>query len=157
MNSTVYLETSIIGYLASRPSRDLVTAANQQLTRDWWDEHREQYDLYVSETVVAECSEGDPQAAQERLDAIGDIPMLDVTEDAENLADELLKQIPLPENAEVDALHIAIATVNGINYLLTWNCAHIANAALQPQIEAICRSAGFEPPTICTPQQLTEG
>jgi predicted nucleic acid-binding protein len=157
MNSTVYLETSIIGYLASRPSRDLITAANQQLTRDWWDEHREQYDLYVSETVVAECSAGDPQAAQERLDVIGNIPMLDVTEDAENLADELVKQILLPQNAEVDALHIAIATVNGINYLLTWNCAHIANAALQPQIEAICRSAGFEPPTICTPQQLMEG
>ncbi|MFQ5734060.1 MAG: type II toxin-antitoxin system VapC family toxin [Planctomycetaceae bacterium] len=157
MNSTVYLETSIIGYLASRPSRDLITAANQQLTRDWWDEHREQYDLYVSETVVAECSAGDPQAAQERLDAIGDIPMLDVTKDAENLADELVKQVPLPEHAEVDALHIAIATVNGINYLLTWNCAHIANAAMQPQIEAVCRSAGIEPTTICTPQQLMEG
>ena len=157
MNSTVYLETSIIGYLASRPSRDLITAANQQLTRDWWDEHREQYDLYVSETVVAECGAGDAQAAQERLDTVGDIAILDVTEDAENLADELVKEIPLPENAEVDALHIAIATVNGINYLLTWNCAHIANAALQPQIEAICRSAGFEPPTICTPQQLMEG
>jgi len=156
MNSTVYLETSIIGYLASRPSRDLITAANQQLTRDWWDGHHEQYDLYVLETVIAECNTGDPQAAQERMDAIGDIPILDVTEDAENLADELVKQIPLPENAEVDALHIAIATVNGINYLLTWNCAHIANAALQPQIEVICRSAGFEPPTICTPQQLME-
>ncbi|CAD7855265.1 MAG: hypothetical protein [Olavius algarvensis Gamma 1 endosymbiont] len=156
MNSTVYLETSIIGYLVSRPSRDLITAANQQLTCDWWDDHREQYNLYVSETVIAECNTGDPQAARERMDAIGDIPILDVTEDAENLADELVKRIPLPENAEVDALHIAIATVNGINYLLTWNCAHIANAVLQPQIEVVCRSAGFEPPTICTPQQLME-
>ena len=156
MNPTAYLETSIIGYLASRPSRDLVTAANQQLTHDWWDDHREQYDLYVSEAVIVECSAGDPQAAQERLDAISDIPILDVTEDAENLADELVKQVPLPENADVDALHIAIATVNGIDYLRTWNCAHIANAALQQQIEAICRSAGFDPPTICTPQQLME-
>jgi len=156
MNSTVYLETSIIGYLASRPSRDLITAANQQITRDWWDEHRKRYDLYVSETVVAECSAGDAQAAHDRLDAIGRIPILDVTEDAENLADKLVRQIPLPENAEVDALHIAIATVNGINYLLTWNCAHIANAALQPQIDAVCRSAGLQRPTICTPQQLME-
>lgn len=156
MSFTVYLETSIIGYLVSRPSRDLITAANQQLTRDWWDEHREQYDLYVSETVIAECSTGDPEAAQDRLDAIGDIPVLDVTEDAEYLAEELVKQIPLPQNAEVDALHIAIATINGIDYLRTWNCAHIANAAFQSQIEAICRSAGFEPPTICTPQQLME-
>ncbi|NOY29913.1 MAG: type II toxin-antitoxin system VapC family toxin [Planctomycetes bacterium] len=156
MNFTVYLETSIIGYLASRPSRDLITAANQQLTRDWWDGHRKQYDLYVSETVVAECSAGDPQAAQERLEVMANIPILDATEDAENLADQLVKQIPLPANAEVDALHIAIGTVNGVNYLLTWNCAHIANAAMQTQIEAICRSAGFEPPTICTPQQLME-
>lgn len=156
MDSTVYLETSIIGYLASRPSRDLITAANQQLTRDWREEHRKQYDLYVSESVVAECGAGDPQAAQERLNLIDVIPILDVTEDAEKLADQLIKQVPLPTNAEVDALHIAIATVNGINYLLTWNCAHIANAALQPKIETVCRSAGFEPPTICTPQQLME-
>jgi len=156
MNFTVYLETSILGYLASRPSRDLITAANQQLTRDWWDGHRNQYDLYVSETVVAECSAGDPQAARERLEVMANIPILDATEDAENLADQLVKQIPLPANAEVDALHIAIGTVHGINYLLTWNCAHIANAAMQPQIEAVCRSAGFEPPTICTPQQLME-
>ncbi len=105
----------------------MITAANQQLTRDWWDGHRNQYDLYVSETVVAECSAGDPQAARERLEVMANIPILDATEDAENLADQLIKQIPLPENAEVDALHIAIATVNGINYLLTWNCAHIAN------------------------------
>jgi hypothetical protein len=157
MNATIYLETSIIGYLASRPSRDLITAANQQLTREWWDDHREKYDLYVAEPVVAECSAGDPQAAQQRLELIGAIPVLDVTQDAEDLAKELVKQIPLPENAEIDALHIGIATVNGINYLLTWNCAHIANAAWQAQIEAICRAAGFEPPTICTPQQLMEG
>lgn len=157
MNSTVYLETSIIGYLASRPSRDLITAANQQLTRDWWDQYRQQYDLYISEAVVAECSAGDPQAAQERLDVLTGIPVLDVTEEADNLADELLKQVPLPEKAAVDALHIAIATVNGIDYLLTWNCTHIANATLLHRIEAICHAAGFESPTICTPQQLMEG
>jgi len=154
--STVYLETTIIGYLASRPSRDLVTAANQQLTHDWWNQHRDKYDVFVSEAVVAECGAGDPQAAQEHLDLLGDIPVLDVTEEAENLAEELVKHVPLPEKAEVDALHIAIATVNGMDYLLTWNCTHIANAAFQHRIEAICRFAGFDPPTICTPQQLME-
>lgn len=156
MNSTAYFETSIIGYLTSRPSRDLITAANQQLTRDWWEAHRERYDIYVSQAVVAECSVGDPQAAEERLEAIGDIPVLDVTEAAEQLAEQLLKQVPLPQHAQVDALHIAVAAVHGINFLLTWNCAHIANAVLQPSIEAICRTAGFDPPTICTPQQLME-
>jgi hypothetical protein len=105
---------------------------------------------------VAECNAGDPAAAKERLNIIADIPVLDVTPAAEHLTEDLMKRIPLPQNAEIDALHIAIATVNGIEYLLTWNCAHIANAALQARIEAICRGAGFEPPTICTPQQLME-
>ena len=156
MNPTVYIETSIIGYVTSRPSRDLIAAANQQLTRDWWENHRGRYDLYISETVLLECSAGDIQAAQKRLDALSGIPVLDVTEDAEKLAGALVGQIPLPENAEIDALHIAIATVHGVNYLLTWNCTHIANAVLRPRIEAICRFTGFEPPTICTPQQLIE-
>ena len=153
---TVYLETTIIGYLASRPSRDLVTAANQQLTHEWWDERRQRYDLFVSEAVIAESSAGDPQAAQERLDLLADIPVLSGTEQAENLADELIRRIPLPDRAEVDALHIAVAAANGMDYLLTWNCTHIANAAFKHQIEAICRSAGLDPPTICTPQQLME-
>lgn len=156
MNSTVYVETTIIGYLASRPSRDLVTAANQRLTHDWWELHREQYEVYVSEAVLAECSAGDPEAAQERLDAVAGLAVLGVTDEAEQLAAELVKQIPLPESATVDALHIAIATVHGIDYLLTWNCTHIANAMLQHRIEAVCRSEGFDPPTICTPQQLME-
>ena len=154
--STVYLETTIVGYLTSRPSRDLVTAANQRLTHDWWEEHRQQYDLYLSEAVIAECSGGDPLAAQERLDVLADISVLDATEEAAKLADALVRQVPLPETAEVDALHIALATVHGIDFLLTWNCTHIANAALQDRIEEICRIAGFDPPTICTPQQLME-
>ncbi|MBN1442682.1 MAG: type II toxin-antitoxin system VapC family toxin [Planctomycetes bacterium] len=154
--STVYLETSIIGYLTSRPSRDLVTAANQHLTQEWWHQHRKRHDLFVSEAVVAECGEGDPAAAQERLEVIADIPLLNLDERAEDLANALVKQVPLPERAVVDALHIAVATVNGIDYLLTWNCAHLANAALQHRIGVVCRSAGFEPPTICTPQQLME-
>jgi hypothetical protein len=153
---SVYLETTIIGYVASRPSRDLVTAANQQITRDWWDEHRQKYDLFVSEAVVTECGAGDPQAAQERLDLIADVTVVDISDEAEALADDLVKQVPLPARAEVDALHIAIAAVNGMDYLLTWNCTHIANAALLHRIEAACRSAGLEPPVICTPQQLME-
>ncbi|MCK4657887.1 MAG: hypothetical protein KAV82_00050 [Phycisphaerae bacterium] len=94
--------------------------------------------------------------AQERLDVLTDIRQLDTIEDVENVAEELVKQVPLPEKAEVDALHIAVATAHGMEYLLTWNCTYIANAALRPQIEAICRSFGYEPPTICTPQELME-
>jgi hypothetical protein len=156
MKPTVYLETSIIGYLTSRPSRDLITAANQQLTHEWWNDHRESFDIFVSQFVIDECGEGDAGAAQERLDVLTDIRQLDTTEDVENVAVELVKQVPLPEKAGVDALHIAVATVHGMEYLLTWNCTHIANAALRPQIEAVCRSFGYEPPTICTPQELME-
>lgn len=156
MKPSLYLETTIIGYLASRTSRDLVTAANQQLTRDWWDQRREQFDLFVSEAVVAECTAGDPDAAQERLAILGALQVLDLTQVAEELAGTLVERIPLPEKAELDALHIAIATVNGMDYLLTWNCRHLANAALLHRIEETCRTEGFDPPVICTPQQLME-
>ena len=156
MKATVYLETSIIGYLTSRPSRDLITAANQQLTHEWWTDHRESFDIFISQFVIDECGEGDAVAAQERLEVLTDIRQLDTIEDVENVAEELVKQVPLPEKAGVDALHIAVATVHGMEYLLTWNCTHIANAALRPQIEAVCRSFGYEPPTICTPQELME-
>ncbi len=156
MNVTVYLETSVIGYLTSRPSRDLITAANQQLTYDWWNEHRQNFDLFISQFVINECSEGDAEAVQERLDVLAGIRQLDATDDVDNLAEELLKRVPLPEKAEVDALHIAVAAVHGIEHLLTWNCTHIAHAALRPRIEAICRSMGYEPPTICTPGELME-
>jgi hypothetical protein len=157
MKPTVYLETSIIGYLASRRSRDLMTAANQQVTHEWWDKHRQQYELYVSLPVLAECGSGDPAAAQERAAFFAGLPVLGASQLAEDLAGKLIQGIPLPPKASVDALHIALAAVNGIKFLLTWNCTHIANAALRSPIERICREAGFEPPTICTPQELMEG
>jgi predicted nucleic acid-binding protein len=156
MKPTLYLETTIVGYLTSRPSRDLVTAANQQLTYDWWSQHRERFDVFVSHFVITECTAGDVDAARERLALLDDIPQLDVTEDVETLAEELLREVPLPEKAAVDALHIAVATVHGMDYLLTWNCTHIANAAMRYRIEEICRSLGYRPPTICTPQELME-
>lgn len=124
MKPTVYLETSIIGYLTSRPSRDLITAANQQLTHEWWNEHRESFDVFVSQFVIDECGEGDAGAAQQRLDVLTGVRQLDTTEDVEYVAVELVKQVPLPEKAVVDALHIAVATVHGMDYLLTWNCTH---------------------------------
>ncbi len=155
-NPSLYLETTVIGYLTSRISHELVTAANQQVTRQWWDNHRGDFKLFISQFVVQECRAGDPDAVHERLEIISDIPKLDVTDDVKKLAKELVTNVPLPDKAEVDALHISVATVHGIDYLLTWNCKHIANAALRHQIEAVCRHHGFEPPTICTPHELME-
>ena len=153
MKAKVYIETSIPGYLCARHSRDLIMAANQRITEEWW-EDRNQFDLYISALVVQEAGAGDPIAAQKRIEQLKDIPELGITEDVESFAGILIQKVPLPEKAKVDALHIAVATLNGMDYLLTWNCAHIANAVLRPKVEAICRELGYEPPTICTPQEL---
>jgi hypothetical protein len=156
MKPKAYLETTIVSYLTARPSRDLITAANQQMTHDWWHDHRGQFALYVSQFVIEEASAGDPEAAKRRLTVLEELPPLDVTDAVQQLAQELLAHVPLPANAQVDALHIAVATVHGMDYLVTWNCTHIANATLRHRIEAICRAAGYEPPTICTPQEFME-
>ena len=129
-------------------------AANQEITKEWWD-NREQFYLYISALVIQEAGAGNLAAAQKRLEQLDDIPELNITEEVENFAEVLIQKVPLPEKARIDALHIAVATLNGMDYLLTWNCTHIANAILRPKLEAICREFGYEPPTICTPQELT--
>lgn len=107
---------------------------------------------------MQECQAGDPQAAADRLAALRGLPLLEQKAEVAELAEALVRGVPLPEKAAADALHIATAAVHGMQYLLTWNCAHIANVALRPQIEAVCRAAGYEPPLICTPEELpTEG
>ena len=156
MKSSIYLETSVIGCLAMRLSGVLRIAANQQTTRDWWDNHRQRFELFVSRYVVDECSDGDPVAAQERLVFLEGIPLLEVSDEAETLAKALLCGVPLPPKATIDAYHISVATVHGIEFLVTWNCKHIANPALRARIEFICRQLGYEPTVICTPQELLE-
>jgi len=154
MKPRVYLETTIPSYLTAWPSRDLVRAAHQQITRDWWDRRRAVFELYISQVVLRECQAGDATAAAERLKVLQDLPLLEQTEEATRLAQALVDRVPLPERAAVDALHVAIAAVHGVDYLLTWNCAHIANATLRDPIESVCRENGYEPPAICTPDEL---
>ena len=154
MKPKVYIETCIPSYLSAWRSRDLIVAANQEITKEWWDS-REQFDLYISALVIQEAGAGDPVAAQKRLEQLDDIPELNLTEEVERFAEILIQKVPLPEKARIDALHIAVAALSGMDYLLTWNCTHIANAILRPKLEALCREFGYEPPTICTPQELT--
>jgi len=151
---TVYLETSVFGYLASRISADLVTAGNQQLTRDWWENHRQRFELFVSQAVISECLAGDSEAAGERDVFLKDLPVLDIDDVSRDLAANILDGVPLPKNADVDALHIALAAINGMDYLLTWNCKHIANPSLRRIIEEVLLAANVAPPVICTPQEL---
>ncbi|HSG41216.1 MAG TPA: type II toxin-antitoxin system VapC family toxin [Thermoanaerobaculia bacterium] len=154
MKAKVYLETTIVSYLAARLSRDLIVAAHQQLTADWWSIRRPGFEIFTSEFVVREASVGDESVAQKRLALLAGIPVLEITESALNLARELIHRKIVPQRYAEDASHIAIATVHGMDYLLTWNCKHIANAQLEKGIGAICRAAGYEPPVICTPEEL---
>lgn len=153
MKPRVYVETTIPSYLTAWPSRDLLRAAQQQLTREWWD-NRSAFDLFISPLVLVECQAGDPTAAADRLAAIAGIPLLDQTDAVTGLAEELTRTVPIPPRAAADAVHIATAAVHGMQYLLTWNCSHIANVSLRPRIEAACRALECEPPLICTPPEL---
>ena len=154
MPERVYLETSVISYLAARPSRDLVTAARQQLTHEWWIRRRPVFEICVSELVIAESALGDPDAAQRRARWIQDLASLSMSAEAVALARKLVHAACLPDRAAVDALHISLAACHGIDYLLTWNSAHIANAELRPKVERACRDNGYEPPVLCTPDEL---
>ncbi len=156
MNPTAYIETSVVSYLVSRPSRDVVVAAYQEVTREWWRHAAVRFHLVASELVVSECGAGDRSAALARLEALEGVALLNASADAEDLARRLLDLGAVPREAAADAAHIAIAVANGVEYLVTWNFRHIANAAMRVRIERACREAGYQPPVICTPNELME-
>ncbi len=139
MAALVYLETSVVSYLAALPSRDVIVAGRQQLTQQWWELRRATFDLVVSELVHLECADGDPNAAARRAGVLAGLRSVEIAQAAETLAAALLADAALPVKARADALHIAIAATQGASYLLTWNSAHIANAEKRPIVEAVCR------------------
>jgi predicted nucleic acid-binding protein len=140
----------------ARPNRDVVIAGHQQVTHEWWDTRRQSYELCISQLVRKEAAAGDSQAAQERLDVLKTMTLLETSEQALDLAKELIRAGALPAKAADDALHIAVAATNGIQYLLTWNCRQLANATMRPLIENICAGMGLKAPIICTPEELLE-
>ncbi len=150
----VYLETTIPSYLTSRRSRDLLVAAHQQLTSDWWQDHRHRFHLFTSQRVLIEAGSGDALAARRRLDALDGIALLQSRDDALQLARHFMRVARFPENSSKDALHVAIAAVHGMNFLMTWNCRDIANAEIVRRLAAVCGEAGWELPILCTPEQL---
>ena len=156
MKPKVYLETTIISYLAARPSRDIIIAAHQELTNEWWENRRRRFDLFVSQLVIQEAKSGDKEAARKRLGLLEPIPLLELNDKVISLA-RILMNDAIPPKAVEDALHIAVATIHGMDYLLTWNCKHIANAEKEHAIATVCRSNNFEPPIICTPEELMGG
>lgn len=154
MVSTVYIESSVISYLTSRPSRDLVTAARQAITIEWWDDRKSGYEVYISALVEEEISRGDPYASRLRLSIVEGIPALNISEEAKNLAKDLVKFEAIPTNSEEDALHIGIAAANGMDFLLTWNFKHINNAETKEAITKVVEGHGLVCPVLCSPEEL---
>jgi len=154
MKRSVYIETSVVSYLAAKPSRDVLVSARQLCSLNWWQRRRQHFSLFVSDVVLEEAGKGDAEAAKIRLALIADIPVAELNEPVRVLARRLLTDGALPPNASDDALHLAIAAVNSLDYLLTWNCRHIDNAEKKPLMRTVCMFAGFQCPEICTPDEL---
>lgn len=157
MSETVYIETSILGYLTARSTKDLILAANIEITRDWWESRRNAFILYTSEAVLDEVTQGDAEIAAQRLELLRDFPLLALNQSVQDLAAQFLARSSLPPKAKVDAIHIAAATIHGMDYLLTWNCKHIANAQIQGKLAEISLDFGYVLPILCTPNELMGG
>lgn len=151
---SVYIETSIVSYLAADPSRHPVTLRNQQLTLAWWNTRREGYELYTSALTRDEAGQGDLRIARKRLALLDSIALLPREAESRQLSAALFGYIPLPEKAKADATHIATAAVHELAYVLTWNCKHIANPRLRTRIERVCSAYGFAAPRLVTPEFL---
>jgi hypothetical protein len=154
MKKKVYIETSFVSYLTAKPSRNLVAAAWQEIATTWWETRGPQFDLYTSELAIEEASRGDETAAQRRLIYLERLSLLNVTDSAIALAQRLLEAGAMPPQAFGDALHVALAVVHRMDYLLTWNCRHIDNAETKPAVRSVCMARGLSFPEICTPEEL---
>lgn len=153
---TVYLESSVVSYRTARPSRDVIVLSHLEITRIWWENHIDEYSLRVSQVVLDEIRRGDPDAAAERLKEISGVPLLPIGPDIEGLAVLYQEKLRLPEKSLRDILHLAIASVHAVDYLVTWNCRHIANARVRRHIQELNGNEGISTPIICTPEELLD-
>lgn len=151
---TVYIETSIVSYLRQKPSSQVVAAARQILTHRWWNQHRLDYELVASQYVIDEASVGDTLLARERLESLEGVPLLPITPEVPQIAQRMMALGVLPQKAQVDALHNFLVAHHRIQYLLTWNCKHIANARILPRIHDMLTEMGIPIPIICTPEEM---
>ena len=152
----VYIETTVVSYLVARPSHDGTLAARQRASQQLWTEYSDNFEFVVSDIVLNEVSRGDAIAAQQRLEVLADLPVLDVPLEAITLVENLIDAGAIPEYSRPDAQHIAIATVNNVEYLVSWNYKHIVNETKRNLINEVCRASGFQPTNLCTPAELVE-
>lgn len=153
---TIYIETSVVSYLRSRPSGQVVSAARQLITSRWWETERHHYQLVTSQFVVVEAAAGDPELAAERLAVLEEIPVVDIPDEVPTMADRLLATAILPRRARLDALHLCVSAYHGLDYLLTWNCTHIANARILPRVREALATFGYRLPVVCTPEEMVD-
>lgn len=156
MKPTVYIETSVISYLTARPSRDLIVAGHQQITAEWWNTVRSSVECLISPFVIEEASRGDEDAAQRRMAVLSGFVILEVNAEIRNLAERYFAAIDLPDRARIDAFHLAVAVWHEVDYLLTWNCKHIAGARVRRILLELNELLGIRTPIICTPEELME-
>jgi len=156
MKPTVYIETSVVSYLTAQVSRDLVVAAHQELTIEWWDKALPKFEPFVSPVVLEEIARGDPDAAKKRIQAVRAFGVLEVVPEVRDLAERYFTAIDLPEKVRADAYHLALAVWHGMNYLVTWNCTHIAGGKVKLIVQELNAGRGIESPVICTPEELME-
>ena len=154
MTPSVYIESTIPSFVVGETSPVIVTAAHQITTRRWWYERRGEYRLYISELVRREISRGKAERSQERMALVAELPELEITDPLRGFAKELHEYLRLPEAAEPDAVHLAVASHYRIDYLLTWNLKHIASARVRRAIEQLSSLRRIYFPTICTPDEL---
>jgi len=156
VRSTVYIESTVISYYAASRTRDLILAAHQQITWEWWESVLPRFDAYVSQIVLDEISRGDPDAAQRRLDAVRTFAVLEMTSDVASLADMYFGALDIPLKARNDSFHLALAVYHGMDYLVSWNCTHISSGRVRNIVGGINDKRGYQTPIICTPEELTE-
>ena len=154
MPASVYIESSVISYLTARPSRDVVTAARQAITLDWWQNQRHKYEVYISALVEQDISSGDPIAAEQRIQTVSSISSVAISPEAQAIAASLIASKAVPSNCVEDAMHIAIAAAQGTEYLLTWNFKHINNAETKSLIAKVIEASGYICPILCSPEEL---
>jgi len=154
MRESVYLETTVVSYYTSKPSRDVIVLAHQEITREWWPKAVRRFDVFISEVVVEEASLGDPEAAKRRLEELKRFPHLELNDEVERMAGVYMERLEIPEKSFRDAAHLAVASVHNIDYLVTWNCTHLANGEVIKRLMKVNESLGIRTPIICTPEEL---
>ncbi|MBS3907146.1 MAG: type II toxin-antitoxin system VapC family toxin [Syntrophaceae bacterium] len=157
MKQSIYLETTIVSYYTSKPSRDIIVLAHQEITRQWWPMAIKRYDVYISEVVIEEAGFGDMESAKRRLEALKDFPHLELNDKVEEMAQIYMERLEIPEKSFRDAAHLAIASIHHIDYLVTWNCTHLANGEVIRKLMKINESFGVHTPNYLHTRRVNGG